>query len=144
MTSFRRSSDRAEPAPDRPGVVGVLGPGLVITLVALALGSVGCKNQPDPPPPAAAPVMSATEIKRGQDACKAYVDKVCGCAASMPALQQPCALSRALPDALAVGVEVAASADSSRIDALQAGRTARGIFKECLEQLAKLPAAGCP
>jgi hypothetical protein len=87
--------------------------------------------------------MSQAEIKRGQDACKAYVDKVCGCAKTLPALTQRCELSRALPDALEVGAEVAASAESTRIDALQAGRTARSIVKECIEQLAKLPADGC-
>jgi hypothetical protein len=112
-------------------------------LGVVALGLGGCKDQPEPPPAAPLPVISAAEIKRGQDACKAYVAKVCECARTVPAMTQPCELSRALPDALEVGVEVAANAESSRIDALQASRSARGIVKECIEQLARLPAAGC-
>jgi len=110
-------------------------------LAALAL-CVACKQKAEPPPPPA-PVLPATEIKRAQDACHAYVDKVCGCAQTQPALQEPCKLARALPDALQVGLEVGASTDSTRRDVVQTQDSVRKIAKECIEQLAKLPAAGC-
>jgi hypothetical protein len=88
--------------------------------------------------------MPANEVKRSQDACKAYVDKLCACAESVPAMKQPCALARALPDAIQVDLDVAANPESSRRDVLQAHDSVRKIVKECIEQTARLPAAGCP
>jgi hypothetical protein len=88
--------------------------------------------------------MQPSEVRRGQDACKAYVDKVCACSDAVPAMKQPCALARALPDAMQVGLDVAANPESSRRDVLQAHDSVRKIVKECIEEIAKLPAAGCP
>ena len=111
---------------------------------ALVVASAGCKKHQEPPPPADRPTMPVTEIKRNQDACKAYVDKVCACAQTRPALEQPCALSRALPEAIQVSLDVAANPESSRRDVLQAQDSVRKIAKECIEETAKLPTAGCP
>src|SRR3954463_11981920 len=113
----------------------------LLILVACA----GCKQRSDAPPPPAppgteVPVMPASEVKRGQDACKAYVDKVCACAETTPVLKQPCALSHALPDALEVALDVAATAESTRRDVLQAHDSVRKIVKRCIEETAKLPA----
>jgi hypothetical protein len=110
------------------------------------LACAGCKQQPDAAPAEAAPVpaMPATEVKRGQDACKSYVDKACGCAQTVPAMKQPCTLARALPDAIEVNLAVATHPESSRRDALQAQDSVRKIVKECIEEIARLPAAGCP
>jgi hypothetical protein len=88
--------------------------------------------------------MPASEVKRGQDACAAYVDKVCACAETAPAMAQPCALARALPDALQVALDVATNAESARRDALQAQDSVRNIAKACIEEIARLPVAGCP
>jgi hypothetical protein len=113
-------------------------------LAALAL-CAACKQQadPPPPPPARAPGMPATEIKRAQDACKAYVDQVCSCARTVPTLEQPCRLARALPDAIQVSLEVGASADTVQRDVRQVQDTVRKIAKQCIEELARLPATGC-
>ena len=88
--------------------------------------------------------MPATEIKRGQDACKAYVDKVCACAATEPERAKQCELAKALPEAIAIGARgrgepglEAATSSSSRTTAC-ARRS-----KQCIEQTAKLPALGC-
>jgi hypothetical protein len=115
---------------------------LLLILVAYA----GCKGRADAPPPAAAavPQMPAIEVKRGQDACKSYVDKACACAETVAAMKQPCALARALPEAIEVNLSVAAHPESSRRDALQAQDSVRKIVKECIEEIARLPAAGCP
>jgi hypothetical protein len=121
----------------------------LLILVALA----GCKKSSDTqtepgdrggPPVSPVPAMPASEIKRGQDACHAYVAQVCACAETVPAMTQPCALSRALPDAIQVDLDVAANPESSRRDALQAQDSARKIVKECIEEIARLPSAGCP
>jgi hypothetical protein len=114
----------------------------LLILVACA----GCKKQSDTPAPPGpeVPMMPASEVRRGQDACKAYVAQVCACAEATPAMKQPCALSRALPDAIQVGLDVAANPESSRRDVLQAHDSVRKIVKECIEEIARLPAAGCP
>ncbi len=107
----------------------------------------GCKKRADDPPGPPerdVPVMPASEVKRGQDACKAYVDKVCACARTVPAMAEPCALARALPDAIQPELDVATSPDSTRRDVLQLNDSVRKIVKECIEETAKLPAAGCP
>ena len=118
---------------------------VVLTLVVLALLALcpGCRDREEAPP-APAPVMPATEIKRALDACKAYVDKVCSCAKTVPAMQQACELARAYPDAIQVELDVAASPDSSRRDVRQTHGGVRNIVKTCIEESAKLPAAGCP
>jgi hypothetical protein len=114
---------------------------LLVGIVACA----GCKKQAEAPPePAGVPPMPALEVKRGQDACKSYVDKACACAATVAAMKEPCALSRALPDAIEVNLSVAANPESSRRDALQAQDSVRKIVRECIEEIAKLPSAGCP
>jgi len=113
-------------------------------LVALAL-LASCKKQADAPPaPAPLPVMAAAEAKRGQDACKAYVDKVCACAETVAAMKQPCGLARALPEAIDVGLSVAGNPESTRRDVLQANDSVRKVVKECIEETAKLSGAGCP
>jgi len=111
-------------------------------LAALAL-CAACKQQADPPPPPPVAPLPAAEVKRAQDACKAYVDKVCGCARTLPALEEPCRLARALPDAVQVGLDVGASTDSTQRDVRQVQDSVRKIARECIEQLARLPAAGC-
>jgi hypothetical protein len=114
-----------------------------LVLVVCLAGA--CKKQAEPPaqePPA--PAMPASEVKRSQDACKSYVEKLCACAATVAAMKEPCARERALADAIEVDLSVAANPESSRRDALQAQGSVRAIVKRCIEQTAKLPAAGCP
>ena len=107
------------------------------------LACAACKKEAAPAP-AELPVMPAAEAKRGQDACKAYVEKVCACAETMPALKQPCGLARALPEAIDVGLSVSANPESTRRDVVQANDSVRKVVKACIEETAKLPSAGCP
>lgn len=115
-----------------------------LLVVVLLLACAACKKPPEPPPPSEVPAIPAAEVQRGRDACKTYVDKVCACAETVAAMQQPCALARALPDALQVSLDVAANPESARRDVVQAHDSARKIVKECIEATAKLPASGCP
>ncbi|MDB4964298.1 MAG: hypothetical protein JWP01_4297 [Myxococcales bacterium] len=103
-----------------------------------------CKKQEAAAPPVdedTAPPLPPVELKRGVDACSAYVTKVCACTA--PAAKDLCGLARALPDALEVARQVSVSPDSKRRDVLQANDSQRKTIKECIEQTAKLPALGC-
>jgi hypothetical protein len=104
---------------------------------------LACSKKQEPPKEQKVPAMSATEIQRGQDACKTYVDKVCGCAGSNAALQEQCSLAKALPDAIRIGVEVSQSPDSKPKDIYGAQDSVRKAARNCVEQLAKLPSLGC-
>ena len=110
------------------------------------LACAGCKPSSDAPAGSgsAVPAMPASEVKRDQDACKAYVDRVCACAETTPAMKQPCAKARAFPDAMQVSLEIAATPDSTRRDVRQAYDSVRNIARKCIEETARLPAAGCP
>ena len=115
----------------------------LLVALALLLGG-GCAKQADepaPPPDDRPAPLPAAEVKRGQDACSAYVAQVCAC--TTDAAQEACGLAKALPDALQVGLEVATSPDSDRRAVLHANDSMRKTIKECIEQTARLPALGC-
>jgi hypothetical protein len=112
-------------------------------LVGLALATGACKKQ-EAPAPAPAPTMPAVEQQRSTDACKAYVDKVCSCADTVPAAVEQCKLAKALPDAMRISFEVGLSPDSKPDVARAALDGVRKTARECIEQTAKLPALGCP
>ncbi|MGE5182926.1 MAG: hypothetical protein ACM31C_12725 [Acidobacteriota bacterium] len=118
--------------------------GLALVL-GFGLGACACANKHEAPPAQdKAPAMAPEEIQRSRDACQAYVDRVCACADKLAAVKQQCGLAKALPDAIRLGLEVAASPDSSKDDVLQAQASVRKAVKECIEQTAKLPSLGCP
>ena len=105
---------------------------------------VACKKQEAAPKQQALPQMTPAEIQRSEDACKAYVDKVCACAATVPAVVDDCNLGKALPEAVRIGVEVSLSADSKHDDVIGAQSSVRKTVKTCIEKLAQLPSRGCP
>ena len=105
---------------------------------------VACAKKQEPPKQQALPQMTPAEIQRSQDACKAYVDKVCACAATVPAVADECNLAKALPDAVRIGVEVSLSQDSKHDDVVGAQSSVRKTVKTCIEKMAQLPSRGCP
>jgi hypothetical protein len=111
-------------------------------VVVLALVAACSKKKEEPAQPAVQR-MSAEEVKRSEDACKIYVDRVCACATKDPALATQCNLARALPEAVRLGLEIASSPDSKPADVPQFYDSVRKTAKECIEQTAKLPAVGC-
>jgi hypothetical protein len=117
-----------------------------VTRVLLVVALLAACKKPEAkhqPAPAVAP-MPAEEVKRSEDACKSYVERVCACAATVPAAAKQCELAKALPDAVRIGLEVAASPDSKPDIVQQSYTSVRKTAKECIEQTAKLPALGCP
>jgi hypothetical protein len=115
-------------------------------LVALSLtAAAGCKKkEAEPRRNHAVEQMPAAEVQRSQDACNAYVERVCACAAQVPAASQQCQLARALPDAVRIGLEIAASPDTKPDVVSQSILSVRKTAKECIEQTAQLPSLGCP
>lgn len=104
------------------------------------LFAVGCKTkvQDHQPPPA----MPPAEVRRAEEACTAYVDRVCRC--DSPEAQRRCPLAKAMPAALKLALEVVVNPASPPQDAARAQVNVRESVKECIEQTAKLPAIGCP
>ncbi|MBL0218912.1 MAG: hypothetical protein IPQ07_34195 [Myxococcales bacterium] len=110
-------------------------------LVLLVVAGCSKKEPAGPPPEEKPPQIPQTELKRGQDACGAYVAKICAC--TVPDAARQCGLAKALPDAITTGLEVAQNPESTRRDVLQSNDVIRKTMKECIEQTAKLPALGC-
>lgn len=113
-------------------------------LLVAALAVAGCKKSEKAAEPPKIERMSADEIKRSEDACTIYVERVCACATTVAAASQPCQLARALPDAVRIALDVASYPDSKPDVVLQSYASVRKTAKECIEQTAKLPALGCP
>ncbi|HEX5058793.1 MAG TPA: hypothetical protein VFV99_05500 [Kofleriaceae bacterium] len=125
--------------------------------LVLAIAFVAaCKKQEAAPKQQRVTPMPAAEIQRSQDACKTYVERICACAERAPAngtgspggslapdVAKQCELARALPEAVRIGLEVAASPDSQPDIVQQSYASVRKTAKECIEQTAKLPALGC-
>jgi hypothetical protein len=105
---------------------------------------VACAKKQEPPPPAKVPALTAEEIQRSQDACKTYVDKICACAEKVPTVKPKCDLAKALPEAVQIGIDVAANPDTKPQDIYGAQSSVRKAVKTCIEQTAQLPALGCP
>jgi hypothetical protein len=112
---------------------------LVLALAALA----GCskKKQPKKEPPVAG--MSETEIKRGEDACKLYVEKICACATQKPDLAQQCELAKSLPNAMQIALSVAINPETKPDIAKQSYDGMRATIATCIQETAKLPSLGC-
>src|SRR5688572_24385081 len=102
----------------------------------LAIASAGCKKQQKPREEPPVPTMSAGEIKRSEDACKVYVEHACTCAQTVPAAAEPCKLSKALPEAIRIGLDTAASPESKPDIVQQSLSSVRKTVKECIEQTA--------
>ena len=114
---------------------------------------VGCSKKADDakpwiPDPNAPATMTNTEIKRGQDACTAYVTKICACAdtpagKAKPELAKQCALAKGYPEALEAGLNVALGSDTEKQDVVSTSSVVRKTIAKCIEETAKLPSLGC-
>jgi hypothetical protein len=110
-----------------------------LALAIVAVLAISCAKHEDPPKPIQP--LPAAEVARAHDACQSYVDKVCGCVA--PAAQKQCTLAKALPQALDLALQTAANPGEERDSQLRSQVFVRETVKECVEELAKLPAIGC-
>lgn len=112
-------------------------------LVLLVAMLVACSKHEDAgPKKATVTPLPAAEVQRGQDACAAYIAKVCAC--TSPAAQKQCPLAKAMPDAMKLALDTAANPETDRADALRAQTNVLETARQCIEQVAKLPALGCP
>ncbi len=114
----------------------------------LVLLVVACSKTEAPPPPVEGDkppaLLPPEELKRADAACTEYIAKVCACAETVPAKQDDCALSKAIPEAIGVAKRLAANPKADREDAVQAAGNVRKTVKSCIEKTAKLASEGCP
>lgn len=113
-------------------------------LAIAAFALAGCAKHEEPTP--AVEPLPAAEVARAHQACQAYVDKVCAC--TTPGAQQQCQLAKPLPEALDLSLQTAANPgpkeDAEERDSQRRAQVfVRETVKECVEELAKLPAIGC-
>lgn len=114
-------------------------------LVALALSLAACKQSKEPPAPESPrEVIPAPELKRGQDACAAYVEQACACAKTVPAAAERCALAKALPESIEVALQVSMHPSTERKDFVQSADAIRKTIARCIELTAELGELGCP
>ena len=113
-----------------------------LAALALLVGLCACSKGRQEPKQQAVPPMPAEEVKRNEDACKAYVERVCAC--TVPAAAEQCKLARALPEAIQIALDTARGSDSAPDIVQQSYASVRKTAKECIEQTAKLPTLGCP
>lgn len=114
----------------------------ILALLFVAL--LGCKKSEDKPPPGPPPKIPQAELERGRDACKTYVEKVCKCAETVAAAKEPCALGKAYPDAIEVGMQTVANTKSESDEVKNAAETIRKTMATCIEETGRLPSLGCP
>jgi hypothetical protein len=112
----------------------------LLVSAVLLVGASCAKKKHDAAPEETVTPMSVDEVKRSEDACKAYVERACTC----PAAAQQCKLAKAQPDAVRIALEVAANPESKPDVVRQSYASVRKTVKECIEQMAKLPSLGCP
>lgn len=118
----------------------------IVLLLVTALALVaGCKKKDEAPqPPPRVLEIPQAELKRGIDACKDYVAKVCKCAETVQAAAGACKLARAYPDAIDVGMQTVGNTRSEDKDIKDAAEAVRKTMTTCIQEAGQLPALGCP
>lgn len=111
---------------------------LAIVLAACSKGEEPARSRPAK--------ISEAERKRGDDACTAYVDRLCACAKAKGTkdLDDRCHMKQAKKEALELALEVDDDPSASPQDVLQAQEAARQVISKCVEEDLALDAEGCP
>jgi hypothetical protein len=111
-------------------------------LLAAALLLAACKS--DEPASSRPPPISPAERKRGDDACQAYLKRLCACAEQKPELKDRCELKHAKPEALKLALAVDDDPGAGPADVALAQESARQVIAKCIEENAQLDTEGCP
>jgi hypothetical protein len=110
----------------------------LVLLATFGLG--GCKKD-DAPHSSRPAAISDAERKRGEDACQAYVDRLCKCAAGKPDdkdLADRCELKHAKLEALHMALNVDDDPSATPQDVFNAQEQVRKVIGKCIEENEKL------
>ena len=121
---------------------------------AVVVALAGCQQKDEPPagpPPKQKPAprkplpgIPPHEAARGQQACKAWMDRICACAADHPDLAATCDEAKSLPDALTMAVQAATASGLDGPDRARLELEARTIIARCIQEQGKLDPTRCP
>jgi hypothetical protein len=111
---------------------------LLVTLAACSKKEEKTSNRPVP--------ITEAERKRGDDACTAYVDRLCACAKAKASkdLDDRCHMKQAKKEALKLALEVDDDPTATAQDVFQAQEAARQVISKCVEENLALDTEGCP
>ena len=116
---------------------------LLIAMFAAALGTCGSDKAKDEPEDERVAPMSETEVERGDDACKQYVERLCKCAGAQPKLGELCEKERAIVSALRMLVQMNRAGIATEDERIVSAQKARETVSKCITETAKLDARGC-
>jgi hypothetical protein len=111
----------------------------------IVLVFAACSKSNDAPPPTSSrpAAITSAERQRGDDACHAYVDRLCKCAETKKELADRCQLKHAKLEALSLAIQVDDDPGSTPQAVFNAQDQARKIIAKCIEENAALDAE-CP
>lgn len=115
----------------------------VALIAALGLGAGGCKKHDAKPATRPEPI-SAAERKRGDDACNAYLARLCACAATRPEMASRCELKQAKKEAIEMLLRIYDDPTATASDVFIAQDQLRMVISKCVEENNALDAEGCP
>ena len=125
--------------------MSALRPTFSLVVVLALLAGAGCKGKPEEQAASAKPPpMSPIEIARAQDACKAYIDRLCSCARTRPELAERCQLKEAKRSAISMLLEVDKTDQASPAELFQIQDEIRKIVAKCIEEDNALDRESCP
>lgn len=121
----------------------------VVPRIAVAAGMLmllagGCKKGEDAPVAPAGPPIEVPEIQRGKDACEAWRERACRCAAADPALNAACSEAGKIPEAMKMSIKAANSEGLDDHTRARLVLEARRIMARCLEEQARIDPGTCP
>lgn len=118
---------------------------LCASICALAVGCSKGESDEGPvddmPPP-----VSEAEQRRGEEACKAYVARVCACAESRPDdadMRERCDVAPGKLSSLNMVLRVNRAPENAE-DRVKTSTTAHRIIGSCIAEQSKLDSLGCP
>lgn len=112
-------------------------------LVGLVL-MTACGREEAPSARAKVEPLSAAEVKRGHDACRTYIERLCRCALTHTEYVEECELIRnARPDALRKAIEASETNEDDNVR-WRTQVTARRIMARCIEDDNRLDIGKCP
>ncbi|HEY0255360.1 MAG TPA: hypothetical protein VGC41_27715 [Kofleriaceae bacterium] len=101
---------------------------------------VACGHHDEPAKEKPVRPLPAVEVQRAQDACDAYVAKICACPSDKA--KGECKLAHAYPEALKLASDTAQNPTTERDSVARAEVNIRETAKQCIELAGKL--SGCP
>jgi hypothetical protein len=117
-----------------------------VLVLITALAAAACAKQEEAKPTDTRPKMAEGEMERGLGLCKAYVERLCACAANDPSLVDDCDLARSQPDGLGLHVALLKGAKGPLNDEERriTESAARKTIQACADADGALDLSACP